>query len=588
MRDDLEPITVVEIDYDFCSRTFGSAPCTASLGGVTLRKCHNTIKTCADTDNFDRSPLTLRFCTAANQIPKGATYWPVITDRGASTTSSTVNIAGQNPNMSAFGRRATVRVQMSDFPYHDRLTDKYQSERISGVAQIDEAGYSPAERGTFFPKLRARWPYFSGKPLRVINGYIKDGQIIDAVTRHYVIKSFDGPNDSGEVSFEAEDILALADKDRAQAPNISRGTLLADIAIDATTLTLDPEAIGEEYPAEGRAVIGTEIVSYTRSGDVVTLTGRGIAGSEAATHSDGDTFQEVLFFEGERLHVAVRDLLENYTSIDTSFIPFSDWEAEVERWLPQLRIDAHFTKPTAVSKIMAEFSQLGVSFWWDDVTQTIPLKANRPVDGDVIHAFTDSAITAINLEAQDDRRLTEIGFFSVQDDPTESETDEANYNVVLLTVDAEAKSENRYGDTKLRKVFCRLLNGGAESAIRIYSIRLLQRFNTAPVRITMVVDASRGGIALTDVVRLKTRVSGDATGLSQFALYQVIKRTDLERGNKVEIVCEAYNFEGRYGFITPNDYPVFGSASESQKELGAFLADETLLFPDGSESYLLI
>lgn len=584
MADDLQPITILEIDYDFCSRVYGSAPCTAALGGRNVRKCFNAIKTCQDEDNFEQQTLTLRFFSGVGDAPKGATYFPAL--GSVSTTSSTVNIAGNNPRLGAFGRRAKVTASLQDFTYHDRLMDRYQAERVSGAAQLDAQGYDPTDVGTFFTRLKSRWPYYSGKPMRVIEGYLLNGAITQATTRHYVIKELVGPDDSGRVRIEGEDILALADK--AQTPLPSKGVLSEDVTTAATSLTLTPEGIGPEYPASGRAVIGSEVVDYTRADDVITLTARALGGTELRSHSAGDTFQEVLSLQDMRIDDALALLLTQDTTIDPAFLPLADWEAEITRWLPSLGVDVDITKPNAVSDLVSELAVLGISVWWDDVAQEIRLKANRPVDGDVIHDFDDSNIISLRQEARDDERLTEVAFFSVQDDVTKSRKDEENYNVVQLTVDADAKRPERYGDTKIRKIFCRMLNSGAQSAISVISLRLLNRFNDAPNRVTFQVDARHDNVALTDVVRLRSRMITDETGQPVERLFQVTQRRVVEAGNKIEFVCDEYDFEGNFAFITPNDYPNYAAASEAQKDGGAFFSDGTNRFADGREPYVFI
>ena len=44
------PVTVVEVDLDKCTRTYGVSPCTAS--GSSGNECYNTYATCQDTANF--------------------------------------------------------------------------------------------------------------------------------------------------------------------------------------------------------------------------------------------------------------------------------------------------------------------------------------------------------------------------------------------------------------------------------------------------------------------------------------------------------------------------------------------------------
>jgi len=583
-----EPITIVEIDVDGCTRTFGAGACTASLTGQTVRKCYNTFATCRLPSAFNRTTTfrTLRFCQPRANMPKGATYFPAVTS--ISEHSSTVNIAGSDDDLSSLGRRATVKVGFLDFPYHDRLTDPYQAERASGAAQTDEAGYDPSDRGTFWTKLKARWPYYAGRALRVINASIVDGALTDQVTRHYVITGVSGPDSDGGVTVEASDVLDLASNEKAVAPKTSSGVLLGDISASATTMTLSPTGIGaSEYPASGRALIGSEIVTYTRSGDTITLTGRGMARTTAASHSAGDTFQQVLRFNNTRVDAAVYALLVTYAGIDPAFISFADWQAEVDRWMPEIQLNTHIVKPTGVATLVGELAVLGVSIWWDGATQKIRLKANRPPDNDPVFAVTDrSQVKSISHEDQDDKRLTQIHFYSVQTDPTKSGTSAENYDRMMATVDLAAQEAWAYGKSNIRTIHCRWLDGGADGAIRIISKRLLKRFNAAPAHYTILLDAKDRAIGLTDILSVSSRVVMDETGRPVERLMQVIQRSEPTPGHEVKVVAQAYQFDGRFGYCTPNDWPVYDSASVSQKAAGNWAVDEgTLLFADGTEPY---
>src|SRR5690606_35600632 len=92
---------------------------------------------------------TIRMCQPGQAIPDGMTFFPVLTGN-PSEYSSTVNIAGSDDDLSAFGRSATVSVSVADMTYHDRFFDPYWSERVSGAAQADGIGYQPGDRGTMF------------------------------------------------------------------------------------------------------------------------------------------------------------------------------------------------------------------------------------------------------------------------------------------------------------------------------------------------------------------------------------------------------------------------------------------------------
>lgn len=602
MSSNREPVQIVEIDVDYCSHTYGTAPCAAVLGTTGVRKCFNTFSTCQSKANYDGNTLdttltlhykTLRFAGPRVNFPLGiGVYFPVLTD--VSAISSTVNIAGSDESLSAFGRRATVTVSMNDFINNDVYFDKYQTGRVNGTAQTDEGGYNPNDRGTFFTKLKARIPYYIGRPLRIIDGYIENGALVNTRTRNYIITNMNGPDSSGKVSFEAKDVLSLADNKKAVAPAAARGNLIADIDSVATTLTLQPAGIGDlEYSASGYAVIGSEIVSFTRSADVVTLTGRALKGSVVSDHSALDTFQEVLNVENMRIDDLLYMLLVTYAKIPSSYIDTAVWEEEITTWMSTTLLDTVVTKPTGVNTLVGELAVLGICVWWDDVNQKIGLKVNRPLFNDVPYSLSDrSNIKAIEEEDLDQYRLTQIHFYSVQEDPTKDVSSKENYNRLLVTVDPNAESKKAYGDTIVREIFCRWLNRGADSIVGILSRRLLNRFNTSPKTYKIVLDAKDRSIALADVVELSTRLIADDTGNPVDTNLQVIKLIESKFGHEVEVTAQAYQYTGRYARVMLNTAHNYGSATTLEKEKGGYITAGTYASPsdfaDGTGPYLMI
>lgn len=569
-----EPITIVEIDVDFCTRSFGLGACTATLA-LAGAKCFNTTATCAARSALNLGKLTLRFIEPRANLPKGATYFPALIS--ADSRSSTVNLAGADDRLSALGKRAEVSVELQDFTYHDRLTDKYAAER----------GYDPASRGTFFSKLKARWPYYGGRALRIINAYIDGGVISGLKARHYIITDMLGPND-GRVTIEAKDVLALADDDRKQAPKPSPGTLAADIATDATTLTLSPAGIGNSsYPASGRAVIGSEMVDFTRVNNTITLTRRGVRGTQVASHSAGDTFQETFSVYRQRIDTVLRGLLVDMAGINPAFIPTAKWKAEIDRWASARRLTTDIPKSTGVAKLVGEIAILGVSIWWDEVAQEIGLKINRPIR-EAPKAMNGAAnLASLEIEDRDEDRLTQVAFYTVMEDPTKSATDSGNYARQRLIIDTNALDPDAYGDTRVKEIHCRWLDHGDDAGVRILGRRFLQRFNRAPVRYVMEVDA-RDDMALTEVMELRTDALTRPDGAPVARLAQVICRSDVEPGHRVQLTAQGFQFDGRYGYITPSDWPNYDAATPAQKEAGFFIAPSSGFFADGAKAYEVI
>jgi hypothetical protein len=580
-----EPFEYVEIDIDYCDRAYGQGACTAALGVTGERKCYNMFAHCQDQENFLRGTLTLQLCKPLVGSPVG--MFPVL--ESVSATTSTVNIGGADDKLSSLGRRGTIDLRCRDFAYHDRFFDKYQAERISGAAQTDEPGYNPADRGSFWPKLRARWPYYAGRPVRHVQGYLDGGTLTITKTRHFVITEMT-IGDDGSASIKGKDILDLADNKKAVAPKTTQGRLAAVIDKEAMELTLIPAGIGDsEYAAAGTAAIGSELVRFTRAGDVITITERGAGGTEIANHDAEDTLQQSYSIYKKRVDEVIRELLVDYAGINPAFIPFTKWQAEVSRWAGNFRLTTDIPKPEGVAKLVGELSVLGVSIWWDDVAQEIGLKMIRPIDGDMLYVLDDnSAIKEIAVEDRDDDRLTEVSFYSVIVRATDSVTKPENYAQQRFLVDLLSKTPNAYGDTKKSEIFMRWLNHGDTRTVRIAGRRVLQRMKTPPKRYRIVLDAKDDGIGLTDVLQVTSRVVSDPTGKPETRLVQVVSKRPLRAGHEFEVIAQSYIYDGRFGYITPNDYPTYDVASAAQIESGAFMVDATLKFPDGTKPYELI
>ena len=580
-----EPIEIVEIDMDYCTRTFGVGVCNASLGGPVTNKCFNTFFTCPVRNRFNKGVLTYRFVQPSASYPKGQTFFPCLKD--VTQRAAMANIAGADARLDSLGRRARVTATFSDFTYHDRFMDKYQSERVSGAAQLSGVGYDPEDKGTFWTKFRARNPNYAGRPMRIITGYVDGGVLTIETTRHYIATDFNGPDNDGNVSIEGKDILAIADNDRAVVPRPSRGVLTLDLDENATQFQITPTGIGNlEYPSSGIAAIGSELVTFTRSGNTITLTERGVNGTQQRRHRQGDTFQLTFSPRNQRIDHVVRDILIE-AGVPSSFIPMADWEEEAGRWAPTLRLTADIMKPEGAARLIGELAILGVTIWWDDVDQEIKFLVNRPNDLEQVKDLNDTSTNiSVTKQDRDDARLTEVIFRSVQIDPSRGVSAD-NFSRTRVTVDAESKLPEAYGDTRIKEINCRWLNQGNDAAVRILSIRYLNRFKFSPVRYVIELDY-KDDMSIADVARITSyRITGP-TGELQEQLAQVTMRNDLISGHKLEVMLQQFQFDQRYGFITENTRPSYNDSSEAQKSRGAYFVGESGLFDDNEGPYRFV
>jgi hypothetical protein len=581
------PIQIVEIDLDYCTRTYGTAPCTAALSSSAPRKCFNTFFTCQDTANFNKGTLTLRFSKNLTGLPRGTVIYPALQSVG--TNPVWINLGGVDDRTGPLGKRARVDIELLDFPDNDDQTDRYAAQRKSGAAQFSGVGYDPEARGTFFGKLRRRHPYYVGRALRVLDGY--EGEALASMrTRHYVISEWEGPDMSGRVKIVAKDVLDLADNEKALCPAPSTGKLGSNITTGLVSFDLTPETVGSEYATSGRASIGSEIVSFTRSGDTITLTGRGLDGTDAATHSTDDLFQQCYRVEGLALADVAEDLLVNYASVPSGFIPSSDW-AEESQWIPGFNLTATISKPTGVTDLMGELGQLGVFFWWDDVAQEIRMRANRPQEPDeVLQEFSDASnVVEGSLRVADlhKQRITQVVFWHGLLDASGSATDGSNYRRAYVVAN-DGGSVNQHNQDRIHEVFCRWLGDGNDAIAGAVAERLANRFEETPRQVTFDIDAKdRAVISPADLMTLTTRALQDETGESLATELQITSMEEVQPGHRLTVVAQTYQFQGRFGFWLQNPQQDYDTAPEADKRFGAFWFDANEDdFGDGTGPYV--
>lgn len=577
-----EPIEIVELHMDYCSRTFGVGACTAALGGAVYRKCFNTWATCKLKSAFNKGTKVYAFVTNVSGLPLNG-YIPAL--KSVSARSGTVNIAGSDPRMDSLGVRGTVTATFTNFVDNDTVSDKYQAERRSGAAQLSGIGYDPSTLGTFWGRFKARNPNYAGRKLVVKQAYLDNGIITVANERHFVITEFEGPDTNGVVTVKGKDILDLAGNTKAVAPKASRGFLNADIDATATEITLLPAGVGVEYAATGWAVIGSEIVSFDRTGDVMTI-GRGRRGTVVASHTVNDTVQETFSVRWARIDDVLYSLIVDYAGVPASWIPVAEWKAEVDRWGGQLELTADICKPEGVSTLIGEMAVLGISIWTDEIAQKIRLRINRPPDLDVVKDLDDNRnVISGKQEDRDDDRLTRVSFWTVQIDPTKGVSKD-NFLRQRLLIDVDAESVDNYNGQRTKEIFNRWLNHGADNLVRILSRRLLNRFNKQPVHYEIKLDI-KDDCELVDVLRLSSRIATNDTGAIAPQLMQVIKREDDKPGHSIKITAQKFQFDGRYAYVTENSRPVYSASNAAQKARGAYFVDGgTLVFGDGTGPYV--
>jgi hypothetical protein len=211
----------------------------------------------------------------------------------------------------------------------------------------------PYDQGTFWGKWRGRYgTKLRGRAVRLIRGEL--GQAIANMdTRHYTIDETDGPSFGAVYTITAKDLLKVADDDRAQAPQLSNGSLAGSLDSSIMSATLSPGGIGDlEYPASGWVCLGgKEVCAFTRSGDALTIT-RGEFGTVAQGHDSGDRVQLVLRYTGDDPADIIYDLLTDYAGVDPARINLADWQAETAAHLGVIYART-ITEPMSVNQLVS-------------------------------------------------------------------------------------------------------------------------------------------------------------------------------------------------------------------------------------------
>jgi hypothetical protein len=516
---DREPFIIVEIDADFCDLVAGVAPCEATETGDD--KCFNTYTTCNDVPNFDKITKTYRFCEPRSPHPFGLNAMPLV--RNVSVAPAQIDHEG------GLGVRSQVTITLGDFSSAD----------LDGVdPYLDDRTYIATDRGTFWSKWRARNKYYEGRGLRVLSGYLINGEY-DAsnfTVRHYIIDKLDAA--TGTCQITGKDPLKLASSLKAVCPQPSKGVLLSSLTDSAASFTLSPTGIGDiEYPASGYVRIKSEVMSFTRSGDAMTVV-RARYNTTAKSASANDTVQLCVLYN-DTVDVIVEDLLTTYANIDAAYIPSATWALEVDTYLAG-NYDALITTPTGVGALLKELGeQAPHTLYWDERTQKIVLTATKAPPDSATCYTEDEIVGEIDVKDLPDKRISTVIVYFGQVDPTKSLTEENNW----ASTHARFNSDSivRYGDNKIKTVYARWIESTNKAAALRMAARIGRRFGDAPREFSFSLDAKDGSLWAGNNARICHRDAAvDFTGEAAPVSIQIIsaKESDVYQYKALEHIWD--------------------------------------------------
>lgn len=590
-----QAMQIVEVDYDFCTRTYGSSPCAAVLGTTGDHKCFNTFATCQDTANYDKGTLTVRYCKAQSGLPKGEGLLPFLVS--VTTSPTEISLGAPDENIGTLGKRASVTIKLMDATGGDWLTDPHYSERISGAAQADGIGYLPNDFATYFLKQRARHPYFQGRRFRIKNGFVGD-DIASIPAREYAMTGWARASD-GSVTHKGKDLIDLTDNRKAVYPPVSEGKIGEAIADSGLpTFDLTPAGVGADYEASGYATIGTEIVGYTIATDTVTITQRGAFGTTPEEHAEGDAFQQAAVFQNALLQDVAETIFLSVTNITADDLDTTQWEAQIVDTLGGFKISERvISTPRGVRDLLSELTRLGLTFYSDDITGKIKCYVNSPLAFDEnsvsITDATDVLENTLDVAELADQITTQVVIYHGVRSWTDDLNDPNNYSRLFTNIDADLRSENALGQDRVKTIFMPWFGRvGDDSFALAVGTRYATRYGEPQQRITFTADYK--DVDKTELTTIMDVTTGDIVtpiGQSNTKQFMVVAREDVDPGHRVKVTVQTYQLEGRWIYLMDDttDSLDYDSATDAEKAKGWYLIDETdpdyPLFDDGQSGY---
>lgn len=491
---DTKELRFAELVLTPCGNVYGVAPCTASIGVTGNNKCYNSPRTCQDVTNFaEGAEQVIRWAIPTSDLPLDVEAMPCIT--GISRRPQEVD-SGES-----LGVRESVTVSMHNFLHNDAGFDPY----------LDDRSWNTYNRGTYWGKFSARWGSLEGLEFRTVDGY--EGQNIDSmVRRYYVVDSSAGPDANGLFSITAKDVIKFSDGDKAQWPAPSTGKLLAEITDIETTLTLTPSGIGDiEYPASGTASIGDEKVTFTRTADVVTLTGRGLSGSELDGHKEGETFQLAAVYVGQDPAALFRDIITDATDIPAEYLDYDTWKTEVDNYLGRL-YSAEIMQPTSVKTLLEEITrEAGLTVFTDLVNKKIALKVLRQEVPTT--AVTDDVIVAGTIASKKltSKRVSDVWVYYGKKNPLEKQSEQKNFNAIYAKITENPVVALENSPSAIREIASRWITTENGDAAISVADRIIARFENIPRKVSLKIPNSYP-LSLGSQFTVQSRIFEDELG----------------------------------------------------------------------------
>ena len=574
-------VVLVDLMFDQCSLSFGTAPCTA-----TGEPCYATFCTCKDTAHYARSTPTTpacRYSVAGQQVPVGITAYPCIT--GVEHVPTVVD------TQRGLGRHDSMTVQFEDFLDYSELTDPYWARRTSKV------------RASHFAVLKARNIAYPTRLAVVRTGYLDDQNrcaISSMTSQTFVLQTLNGPA-SGVVSATLVDPMARLEA--VSVPGLSAGELGTSMAIGATSATLR-SGDGAEYASGQTVRIDDEIMTFdTLVGDAATVVSRALWGTTAAAHDSGAKIQTCRVWSSVAIDTIWYDILIA-AGVLAGYIDTAGASAEAALWF-KLPLSACISVPTPASDLLSSLMQSNAAMsWWDADSALMRFRGIHPImPSESIASIDDTANVvgrSVTVEEETEKRLTRANIYYGVIDWSRDLSSPDSYLRNIVWEDPSAESANEYGDvrdtvagnTLIMPIFAYWMPSTYGTVVSGSAFRYLVRFRDPPKKLTLTLSEKDATQKPGDMLSVTVREVVDATGAPATLVYRVTSRHRVSLDSMLyEYEMESDSTQGgskRWFFVNTPGCPFYALASYTQRLYGFVCDPVTLKMPDGSAPYCLL
>lgn len=561
------PFYRLTMNIGWCGNVYGVAPCTAS--GPAGSECYNSFRSCQDKANFTKTTKAVALRSADSVALASDQSRPYIRKVDISPTEI-------DPNK-GLAVRASGTIVCTDEPSTDYDLDQYYATRATPAG------------GSWWSRLLARHHY-ANVSATLERAYFTDGYDAgEIVTEYYVIEGIKGPTSKGEVTLTIKDLLHLTA--RTLVPPPTPGKLAVALGTNDLSMTLN-SGDGAYYPASGYVRVGDQIIRYTsNAGDVLSWpdsTYRSQFGTTAYEQEIGDGVQICEVFDAARVHEVIETLC-NASGIADANVDLAGNETEDDTWLgARYAITTCLSEPTEVSKYLEEIAQqTGGCIWLDPEAQKVKYRYIGPQSPAALVASTLTRSANLiegqtKIEPLDSLRLTRSAIYYNKVTATANDGEGKNYLRPSIYIDADAESDNEYGDVRSEAKYSRWFTADNDLAMSGFIARRVGMYRDVPKNIIAKVDSKDNAIREGEYYDVTTAQLTDMSGAATPVRCLVVKRKDTGAGLDLTLRTTNYGTR-RHGFIAPNgtsDYPANGGY--------ACICLNTGKFSDGSDGYRVI